>query len=267
MDFIKFLVRKFFPKKLLRIIVGKYVERKGCKNERLYHGHNVLCPCCGKKFDRFMDFKFAQTNDAKRYTDFYKNTVCPYCFSYPRHRIICCFFDKAIGIIPQDNILMIAAERSIIKWFNRNDCHYTTADLFNRTADVKVDVQNMPFSDESWKLIICNHVLEHVPDYRIALKELRRVLKKDGILELTVPTDRNFGTVYEDKNIIGKTERIKAFGQPDHMRIFGNDVEKILTDLDFFVEVIDGNNLPNEIVGVIGPANYDDNRVYLCRKK
>jgi predicted SAM-dependent methyltransferase len=162
---------------------------------------------------------------------------------------------------------MIGAEPSIINWFDRNNCHYTTADLFDRTADVKVDVQHMLFPDESWELIICNHVLEHVPDYIIALKELRRVLNNNGILELTVPTDRNLETVYEDNNIVGKAERTKIFGQYDHVRIFGNDFGNILASLDFFVEIIDGNNFPDEIVGVIGPVNYDDNRVYICRKK
>lgn len=161
---------------------------------------------------------------------------------------------------------MFGAEPSIKKWFARNDCHYTTADLFDRSADVKADIQNIPFYDESWRLIICNHVLEHVPDYKFALKELKRILKKDGILELTIPTDRNFETVYEDTSIVTKEERIKHFGQNDHVRIFGNDFEKILTNVGFTVEVVDGSELPIEIAGVIGPANYDDNRVYICRK-
>jgi ubiquinone/menaquinone biosynthesis C-methylase UbiE len=129
-----------------------------------------------------------------------------------------------------------------------------------------VDIQNTAFVDETWDLIVCNHILEHVPDYKVALNELKRILKKDGILELTVPTDRNFETVYENENITSKKERIKAFGQYDHVRIFGNDFEKILTDLGFSVEIIDGSKLPAEIVGVIGPANYDDNRVYICKK-
>jgi len=266
MGFIKFLVKKFFPKKLLRIIESKYYDIKRRKNEKHYRGNNVFCPCCGKRFSRFKDFEFGKLNNAERCIDTYKNTICPYCSAFPRHRIICYFFDQIKKNITQNNILMIGAEFSIINWFDRNNRHYTTADLFDKTADVKVDVQNMPFPGESWELIICNHVLEHVPDYMIALKELKRVLNKNGILELTVPTDRNLETVYEDKNIVGKVELIKAFGQYDHVRIFGNDFGNILTSLDFSVEIIDGNNLPDEIVGVIGPVNYDDNRVYICKK-
>jgi predicted SAM-dependent methyltransferase len=161
---------------------------------------------------------------------------------------------------------MFGAEYSIKKWFDRNKFSYTTADLFDRSADVKVDIQNTSFENDAWDLIVCNHVLEHVPDYKIALMELKRILKKDGILELTVPIDRSLETVYENKNITSKDERIKIFGQDDHVRIFGNDLDKILTDLGFSVEVIDGGKLPAEIAGVIGPANYDDNRVYICNK-
>jgi ubiquinone/menaquinone biosynthesis C-methylase UbiE len=110
-------------------------------------------------------------------------------------------------------------------------------------------------------------VLEHVPDYKKALMELKRILRKDGILELTVSTDRNFTTVYEDAGKTSRDERIKYFGQHDHVRIFGNDFGDKLNDLGFSVEIIDGDTLPSEVGGVIGPANYDDNRVYICRKK
>ena len=265
MNFIKSLVKKLFPRKLLKIVYGKYYGIKRRKAERLYRGSNVLCPCCGKRFDRFMDYGYKKYN--YREFDYYKNTICPYCFSYPRHRIVCYYFSKVKETVPHDNILIFGAEPSIINWFDMNDCHYTTADLFNRAADVKIDIQNILFPDESWKLIICNHVLEHVPDYKTALKELRRILKKDGFLELTVPIDRNLETVYEDPNITRKEDRIKHFGQYDHVRIFGNDFEKIVTEAGFSVETINGDKLPNEIVGIIGPANYDDNRIYICRRK
>ncbi|GHT56153.1 hypothetical protein AGMMS49982_22800 [Bacteroidia bacterium] len=161
---------------------------------------------------------------------------------------------------------MFAAEYSIKQWFDKNKYKYTTADLFDRSADKKIDIQNISFPDESWSLILCNHILEHVPDYKIALKELYRILTKGGILEITAPTDRKFDTTYEDENVINREERIEKFGQYDHLRIFGNDFKERIMDAGFSVEVIDGDKLPAEIVGKIGPANYDDNRVYICRK-
>ena len=234
-------------------------------DEKLFEADKALCPCCGKTFGRFVNFDFNRPYEfgIERFKETYKNVVCPFCSSMPRHRIACYYFD---GICPEGNIIMFGAEDSIKKYFDRNNIRYITADLFDRKAHLKMDIQDIQLPDEQWDLIICNHVLEHVPDYKKALMELQRVLKKGGILEITVPTDRNLETVYEDHRITTIEDRIRNFGQFDHLRIFGNDFEKTLTDTGFSVEIVDGKTLPAEIVGVIGPANYDDNRVYICKK-
>ena len=267
MHYLKLLVRKIFPRKLLRLIIDNYYERIGLKNEKAYKGYAVYCPCCNKRFSSFMDFPTTEINNENRYIDNYKNTICPYCGAMPRHRIVCFYLNENKPMIPQNNILMFGAEISIRKWFERNGCNYRTADLFDRSSDFIIDIQNILFPNDSWDLIVCNHVLEHVPDYKVALKELRRILNKTGILEITVPTDRSLATVYEDTNIVTEKDRIKHFGQNDHLRIFGNDFEHILKESGFLVEVIDVSTLPVEICGVVGPADYDDNRVYICRKK
>jgi len=266
MGFLKLLIEKNLPKKQLRILKDKYREAKRRKNEQCFLGNDVYCPCCGKRFRSFMDFSVTKENNDERFINTYKNTECPYCASMPRHRVVCNYLDENKQNVPEDKILMFGAEYSIRKWLDRNGFHYQTADLFDQTSDYIFDIQNIPFPDESWKLIICNHILEHVIDYKMALKELKRVLCQNGFLEITVPTDRNFETVYEDRNIVKKEDRVKHFGQSDHVRIFGNDFGKILEECGFLVEIVDGSTLPVEIAGVIGPANYDDNRVYICRK-
>jgi SAM-dependent methyltransferase len=161
---------------------------------------------------------------------------------------------------------MFGAEHSIKEWFNINQFYYTTADLFDQSADVKADIHKTPFPDENWSLIICNHVLQHVHDFTTALSELKRILKKDGLLILTVATDNNLETTYEDSNIIDNTQKMEKYGQTDYLRIFGRDFKEILETTGFFVEIIDGNTFPPYIRTVIGPANHDDNRAYLCRK-
>jgi len=234
-------------------------------NKNLSETDNVFCPCCGKSFGRFVNFEYNRPYmyDIERFKESYKNIECPYCFSKPRQRIACYYFDN---ICLEGDILMFGAEYSMKIYFDKNNCSYTTADLFDKTADLTIDIQNIQLPDEQWDLIICNHVLEHVTDYKKALVELKRILKRTGILEITIPTDRNSETVYEDFYITTAEDRIKAFGQFDHLRIFGNDFEKILTSAGFYVEIVDVSKLPAKIVGVVGPANYDDNRVYICKK-
>jgi len=245
----------------------KHILTSICRvtDEILSETDKVFCPCCGKSFGRFVNFEYNRPYlyDIERFKYAYKNIECPYCFSKPRQRIACYYFDS---MCVEEGILMFGAEYSMKKYFDRKNYRYTTADLFDRAADLTIDIQDIQLPDEQWDLIICNHVLEHVTDYKKALIEIKRILKKTGILEITVPTDRNSETVYEDFNITTAKDRIKAFGQSDHLRIFGNDFENILSSAGFFVDIVDVNKLPAEMVGVIGPANYDDNRVYICRK-
>ena len=267
MKVIKTLVKKYMPKRLLRIIMGKYFEREGRRLAKEYQGDNVTCPCCNSSFKSFMDFEISEINNESRYSDYYKNTLCPRCFSFPRHRIVCDYFNRNKNFFSnKPNILMFGAEYSIEKWFRNHDLLYTKADLFDRTAEIKVDILNTPFADNSWSIIICNHVLEHVPDYKLALKELKRILKKDGFLELAVPTDKNFNTTYEDDSIVTSEQRVEFFGQADHLRVFGNDFQGLLIEAGFKVEVVNGDDLPEKYRCVVGPANYDDNRIYICRK-
>jgi ubiquinone/menaquinone biosynthesis C-methylase UbiE len=161
---------------------------------------------------------------------------------------------------------MFGAEDSIKKWFKRNGYKYLTADLYDKSADVTVDIQKTPFPAESWSLIICNHVLQHVDNFSAALSELKRVLTKDGLLELTVAKNNSLETTYEDSNI-EKDRRMEEYGQSDYLRIFGRDFKEILENTGFCVELIDGDMLPSNIKAVTGPGSLDDNKVYLCRKR
>jgi hypothetical protein len=94
MNILKLLVKNFFPKRLLRIIMDKRLEMKGRTNEQYYNGDSVLCPCCGKSFSRFMDYNILKLNNYERFKDTYKGKICPFCFSMPRHRIVCYYIDK-----------------------------------------------------------------------------------------------------------------------------------------------------------------------------
>ncbi|MBN1646413.1 MAG: methyltransferase domain-containing protein [Spirochaetales bacterium] len=112
---------------------------------------------------------------------------------------------------------------------------YLTADLFNPRAMVKMDISNISYPDESFDVIYCSHVLEHVPDDRKAISEFFRVLKKDGWAILLVPIGAE--KTFEDPSITDPAERLKAFGQEDHVRLYGPDYIDRLREAGFRVKV------------------------------
>jgi predicted SAM-dependent methyltransferase len=242
-----------------------------------YHGKTCFCPCCGERFGHFKDFDHTYEQwkgweaevDLERLGTCYKKVICPYCGSFPRHRIVTHYFMNNRHLLTNNTngILMFAAEWFLYKLFSEHTRHITMADLSHDYANVLMDIQKTPFLDETWELITCNHVLEHVADYKVALKELHRILKKEGVLEIMVPVDSTFEKTYEDASIVDEAGRIKHFGQFDHVRIFGQDFADRLEEAGFIVETINGNDLPEEICPKIGPANYEDNRIYICRKQ
>ena len=100
-------------------------------------------------------------------------------------------------------------------------------------ADVLADICDLPFEDQSYDLILCNHVLEHIPDDLKAMNELYRILKKGGTLIAQVPIDVNLEKTYEDKNVTDPKVRTRLFGQYDHVRVYGQDYYLKLESVGF----------------------------------
>jgi SAM-dependent methyltransferase len=102
-------------------------------------------------------------------------------------------------------------------------------------ADLRLDITDMDLPESSFDLIFCSHVLEHVPDDRAAMRELRRVLAEGGLALVLVPY-RPGVTTYEDPSITSPLDRMVAFGQQDHVRIYGSDLSDRLREAGFDVE-------------------------------
>ena len=111
--------------------------------------------------------------------------------------------------------------------------NYTTCDLNSPLADIKSDICNLPFKNNSFDLILCNHVLEHIPDHNKAISELYRILKKGGLLIAQVPIDFSKEKTFEDFNITNIKYRNKLFGQYDHVRVYGKDFFNYLNQAGF----------------------------------
>lgn len=115
---------------------------------------------------------------------------------------------------------------------------YTTTDLNSPIADVKADICDLPFKDNEFDFIICNHVLEHIPDDTKAMQEIYRILTPGGTAILQVPYNTDLEKTYEDDSITDPKERARIFGQYDHVRVYGMDYFSKLESIGFTVEAV-----------------------------
>jgi ubiquinone/menaquinone biosynthesis C-methylase UbiE len=137
-------------------------------------------------------------------------------------------------------VLHIAPEQCFLDIFrNQKNLAYITSDLESPIADVKADICDLPFKDDEFDVVFCNHVLEHIPDDYKAMQELYRVLKTGGFGVFQIPQDLNRVTTFEDDTITDKAERTKIFGQYDHVRVYGRDYFDKLRSIGFQVDEID----------------------------
>ncbi len=193
-----------------------------------YMGNKHHCPICGGHFRKFLPYG-NKGND---------NRLCPRCLSLERHRLLWLFLKEEKMFDKNISFLHIAPEQPFNKRFRKQKhWKYITADLESPLADVKMDIRKMPFKDEEFDFVMCNHVLEHIDNDLQAMKEIYRVLKKGGKAIVQVPIDYQRTTTYEDFSITDPKERQKHFGQYDHVRVYGLDYAERLRKAGFEVEI------------------------------
>lgn len=170
-----------------------------------------------------------------------ENVLSPGTYSLERHRLMWLYLKNETDFFTKSaKVLHIAPEQSFIKRFRKlTHLDYTTSDLESPLADVKADICDLPFEDNSYDVIFCNHVLEHIPDDAKAMSELFRVMKPGGWGILQVPISYQREVTYEDPTITSKEDRRREFGQYDHVRVYGKDYYKRLENAGFIVEQVD----------------------------
>jgi SAM-dependent methyltransferase len=133
-------------------------------------------------------------------------------------------------------ILHIAPEQPFLERFRKlNNLNYITADLESPIADCKCDVQELPFKEDEFDAVICNHVLEHVDDDTRAMSEILRVMKPGAFAILLVPLYFDRNKTYEDASIVSPKDRAKHFLQYDHKRLYGIDYPNRLKKVGFLI--------------------------------
>ena len=191
-----------------------------------FKGNKFIDPIDGSSYRRFLPYG---------YQNIRLNALCPGTLSLERHRLLWLYLYRETDFLKLPlNVLHIAPEQVFYKKFKSfNHWKYITADLYSPLADIKVDICKLPFEEGYYDLILCNHVLEHIPDHKQAMKELCRVLKKGGTLIAQVPLDDNRDTTFEDSSVIDPNERSRIYGQYDHVRIYGKDFFSFLNQAGF----------------------------------
>lgn len=268
---IKLFFSKICPQSLRKPAYSVFLKARMLRyHSFLFPSQNVLyCPCCNTRFRAFNGYDYKEIRsrfNPSRYEHVRQDVLCPICRSLPRHRILASWCEKNIDWLRGKRILYFAPEKSMMIWMERNGLKATTADIKSAT-DLILDIQDTGLMDNSYDVIIANHVLEHVDDFRKALFEIKRILSPEGCFICSFPMDPKVELLDEEQEPLTGTERIVRFGQNDHKRVFGMNADQLLSEVGYEVDVIDGDEFPSEILPVIGPADYDLNRLFCCRKK
>lgn len=202
----------------------------------------------GNKFTDPIDNKSFRTFLPYGYGNQRNNVLSPSTLSLERHRLLWLYLkDKTDFFTTQKKVLHIAPEQCFLKRFKQlKNLDYITADLYSPIADVKADICNLPFKNNEFDVIFCNHVLEHIEDDKKAMSELYRVLKPNGFGIFQIPQDLTREKTYEDFTITSPKERAKHFGQYDHVRIYGKDYFNKLRSVGFKVDEINYSSEIND---------------------
>lgn len=225
-----------------------------------YRGNQVECPICQGTFDRFMDHRGQP------------RVRCPRCGSMERHRLLWLYFTRETDLLTAPHrLLHFAPEWTFLRHFRRTrSLDYVTADLESGLAEEHFDITRNPHPDDSFDVVLCNHVLEHVPDDRAAMREIARVLRPGGWAVVMVPVARGRAATEEDSTLTDRDERLRRWGQEDHVRLYGADyvdrlhesgldveVRQLLSDLDDATIVRHGLRRTDDI--------FEADAIYLAR--
>ncbi|WP_100615123.1 class I SAM-dependent methyltransferase [Confluentibacter citreus] len=228
----KYLLKKIVPNTILK------AYRAYRKNNKPYNGKGVVCPICSSKFKYFGSYGVFPRGNAKCYT----------CGALERDRLLWKYFHEKVSFFTKNvkgKVLHFAPEKVFYQLFDTNkNIEYVPCDLtperflFNgKSQIIKANITNIPFEDNTYDFIICNHVLEHIPDDALAMSELYRVMKKGGQGIFQVPINYDLELTYEDFSITTPEGREKAFGQKDHVRWYGLDYKTKLEAAGFKVYI------------------------------
>jgi SAM-dependent methyltransferase len=241
-----------------------YNRARGIAKRAFYFGTKYRCELCGSRtrlrHTYSFDFPVLRERDVIG-AEYVPNDDCPICYANRRSRLVFLYL-QSLNIPEGFRVLHVAPELVLYQQFFRKlPIHYQALDLEPErypyvSGVMRGDVTALPFPAGSFDLVVCNHVLEHVPDDRMAMRELKRVLAPEGSAILQVPVTSKVPDTDEDPSVTDPSERERRFGQYDHVRIYSRDnYFQRLVEAGFVVKVLE----PSEFVSPDQLRHYEIN--------
>jgi len=268
----KSAIKKYIPYALGTKLRGSWQIAQSI----FYIGNKYYCPFCKSKLRKLLPggFDLPIINE-KRIIGAGRrdNCICPRCYSTDRDRLIYLYLTHFTNISTEHNRMLHVAPSGSLKAllstipnleYQEGIKHH---EGFYYSKDISIiDIRKLDIEDNTFNIIFCNHVLEHIQEDLQAMKELYRVLKPGGWALLQVPISRVLKETYEDFSITSEKEREEHFGQFDHVRIYGSDYPKRLEKAGFTVELIN-LNIGWEIADIEKYAINTEETLYIAHKK
>lgn len=223
----------------------------------------AYCPACDSFFNEFLP----HGHSSKVFTE--HNVVggghredgsCPICGCTDRERLLLLYLQQETDIFTRpQKLLHVAPEISLERIFRKqHHIDYLTADFMSPYVMEMMDITDIRHPSNSFDCILCNHVLEHIPDDIRAMQEIERVLKPGAWSILQVPIAYDLSKTLEDPTITSEEDRYRVFGQRDHVRLYGTDYKSRLEQVGLKVELVNSSKVdqggrhcglnPNEIL-------------------
>ncbi len=223
-----------------------------------YFGNGRFCPVCSRSSRKFLAGGIVPRTDAQ----------CARCGAFERHRLLWIYLSEHTDLFDRRSkqMLHVAPEKCFEARFREMIGEgYLTADLLDPAVMVRMDITDIQYPDQSFDVIYCSHVLEHVPDDIKAMREFQRVLKSDGwaILQVPITSEKTI----EDPDIADPAQRLALFGQEDHVRRYGPDYVDRLREAGFKVDVIETADLADAETATRMGLTAASGEIYFCRKK
>ena len=216
-----------------------------------------VCIFCNNKVDAWLPFQIRAADFSSflvRLETVGSNVErfwCPHCRSHDRERHLRLFLDR-LGLLDgmRGAAILHMAPEGVLAGFIQTYAPslYVQGDLNPSGPSVqKIDMQQMPFAGRTFDVVICNHMLEHVDDALAALREVHRVLKPGGRAVCQTPYATRLTETFEDPLLQSREDRLFFYGQEDHVRLFGLDIEQLITSAGFIGRIVPNDHILPDI--------------------